>query len=119
MPGQFDAGIPEESPIPDVPYPGETFRNAYFGLKTGTVDVAPDQPKAVYYVMVPERREPVTFASLYAPNGDEYRYKRLANEQAARRLDQQWMSSLRKDAGIKPDWIPPDEAKSKSASEAG
>jgi len=117
MSGQFDAGVPEESPIPDVPYPGEAFRNAYFSLQTGAVAVAPNQPKTVYYVLTPERREPATFASLYAPNGDEYRYKMFTQREAARRLDEQWMGWLRQQAGIKPDWIPPDEAKSKSASE--
>jgi hypothetical protein len=117
IPGQADAAVLENSPIPDVPYPGETFRNGYFGLPTGAVAVAPNQPKTVYYVLTPERREPATFASLYAPNGDEFRYKLFTQREAARRLEEQWMGWLRQRAGLKPDWIPPDEAKTKSAAE--
>jgi hypothetical protein len=117
MASPSETGIPEETPIPDVPYPGEAFRNAYFGLKTGAAAVAPDQPKTVYYVMTLERRDPATFASLYAVNGDEFRYKYSTQREAARRLEENWMGWLRKKAGVKPDWIPPDEAKSKSAAE--
>jgi hypothetical protein len=65
-----------------------------------------------------DRREPATFAALYAPNGDEYRYKRFAEIQAARQLDEQWMRSLREHAGLKSDWVPPDEAKGNSPKEA-
>jgi len=117
MASQSETGVPEETPIPDVPYPGEAFRNAYFGLKTGAAAVAPDQPKTVYYVMTLERRDPATFASLYAVNGDEFRYKYSTQREAARRLEENWLGWLRKQAGLKPDWIPPDEAKSKSAAE--
>jgi hypothetical protein len=117
MASQSETGVPEETPIPDVPYPGDPFRNAYFGLKTGAAAVAPDQPKTVYYVMTLERREPATFASLYAVNGDEFRYKYSTQREAARRLEENWLGWLRKQAGLKPDWIPPDEAKSKSAAE--
>ena len=53
------------------PIAGESFRKAYFDLQPGTVAVATNQPRTIYYVMVPERREPATFAALYAPNGDE------------------------------------------------
>ena len=59
-----------------------------------------NQPRTIYYVMVPERREPATFAALYAPNGDELRYKMFAREQAARQLDEEWMGWLRKQAGL-------------------
>jgi peptidyl-prolyl cis-trans isomerase D len=65
--------------------------------------------------MVLDRREPATFASLYAPNGDEYRYKAMARDQASRQQEQQWMSWLRAQAGLKPDWVPPDEAKREEA----
>jgi hypothetical protein len=117
MPGRTDTGMPEESPIPDVPYAGEAFRDAYFGLQPGTVAVAPNEPKTVYYVMTPERREPATFASLYAPNGDSYGFTLSTQRDAARQLYEQWMGYLRKQAGIEADWVPPDEAKSKSAAE--
>ncbi len=104
-----------ETPIPDVPQAGEAFRDAYFGLQAGSVNVAPNQPRTVYYVMTLDRREPATFSALYAPNGDEYRYKSMAREQASRQQDEQWMGWLRQQAGLKPDWIPPDEAKKDEA----
>ncbi len=81
----------------------------------GAVEVAPNQPGTVYYVMTLDRREPATFAALYAPNGDEYRYKMMARELAARQQDEQWMGWLRQQAGLKSDWIPPDEAKKDEA----
>ncbi len=100
-----------ESPIPDVSHPGEAFRNAYFSLQPAAVEVAPNQPKTVYYVMTLDRYEPARFTALYAPNGDEYRYKSMVREQALRQQDDEWMSWLRKQAGLKDDWIPPDEAR--------
>jgi hypothetical protein len=108
---RFESGTPEETPIPDVPYAGESFRKAYFDLQPGTVAVTSNEPRTVYYVMVPERREPATFAALYAPNGDEYRHKMSAGQQAARELQEHWMGWLRKQAGLETDWVPPDEAK--------
>jgi peptidyl-prolyl cis-trans isomerase D len=109
LPNQFDFVAPEETPIPDVPYPGESFRNAYFDLQAGSTAVASNQPRTVFYVMTLDRREPATFAALYAPNGDESRYKRSTQFQAGRQLDEEWMTWLRRQAGLKPDWVPPDE----------
>jgi hypothetical protein len=114
MASQFGSGSAEETPIPEVPRAGEPFRKAYFALQPGTTAVAPDQPHMVYYVMVPERREPATFTALYAPNGDELRYKMFARDQAARLLDEEWMGWLRDQAGLEHDWVPPDESKGKS-----
>jgi hypothetical protein len=108
---RYELGAPEETPIPDVPFAGESFRKAYFDLQPGSVPVASNQPRTVYYVMVPERREPATFAALYAPNGDEYRHKISASQQADRELHEHWMGWLRKQAGLDSDWVPPDEAK--------
>jgi hypothetical protein len=110
---QFGSGAAEDTPIPEVPHPGDAFRKAYFALQSGSVAVAPNQPGTIYYAMVPERREPATFATLYAPNGDELRYKMFARDQAARLLDEEWMGWLRDQAGLDRDWIPPDESKGK------
>ena len=60
----FEPSPVAETPIPDVPHAGEAFRDAYFGLQTGSVDVAPNQPRTVYYVMTLDRREPATFSAL-------------------------------------------------------
>jgi len=113
LPNQFqpEIGPPEDTPILEVPYAGEAFRNAYFGLQAGSIATAPNEPRTVFYVMTLERRQPATFAALYAPNGDEFRYKLSAERQGERQLDEEWMGWLRQQAGLKPDWVPPNEAK--------
>jgi peptidyl-prolyl cis-trans isomerase D len=112
----FEPSPAIETPIPEVSHPGDAFRNAYFGLQKGQVEVVPNQPKSEYYVLTEDRRDPAGFAALYSPNGDEFRYKAMAREAAARRQDSQWMGYLRKEAGIKSDWVPPDEANKDQAS---
>ncbi len=109
--GRFDIGSSTDAPIPDVLYPDETFRDAFFTLKPNEPAVAPNQPRSIYYVLVLDKREPATFSALYAPNGDEYRYKLMSRQEALRKLDDQWMGYLRKEAGLPSDWIPPDEAR--------
>jgi len=115
----MDSGLPEETTIPEISHPGEAFRDAYFGLQTGSVALAPNQPETDYYVMTLDRREPATFAALYAPNGDEYRYKGIALQQATRKLVDQWLERLRREAGIQPGWVPADELKGESTSRRG
>ncbi|MDG3003947.1 hypothetical protein [Paludisphaera mucosa] len=105
----FEYVAQAETPIPDVPFAGEAFRNAYFGLRDGETAVAPNEPKTSYYVLALDRREPVDFAQLYAPNGEEMRYRALAGEEAAAHQDESWMNRLRRDAGLPADWAPPDE----------
>ena len=117
LPGQSDSEAPEETPIPDVTYPGDSFRDAYFNLQPGSIVVAPNQPRTVYYVMALDRRDPATFAALYAPYGDQRRYESSTRDHEARHLDDEWMGWLRQKAGIKSDWVPPDEAKSKASSD--
>lgn len=107
-----------ETSIPDVPLAGDSFRDAYFGLQPGVPTVAPNEPKTNYFVMTLDRREPATFAKLYAPYGDERRYRSLAFEEAAKQQSEHWMDLLRQQAGLKPDWVPPDEA-SKDKEQAG
>ncbi len=114
--GRFDAGTPEDAPIPDVAYPDQAFREAYFSLQPQTPVVATNQPRSTYYVMTLDRREPATFAALYAPNGDEYRFQSMSRKAAARKLDEHWMTWLRKEAGLPDDWTPPDEVKAKAQS---
>ena len=62
----FEPSPVVETPIPDVPYAGEAFRNAYFSLQNGAVEVAPNQPRKAYYVMTLDRKEPADFKTLYA-----------------------------------------------------
>ena len=47
-----------------------------------------------------ESGDTATFAALYAPAGDEFRYKSFARERAERQLMESWMSSLRGQAGV-------------------
>ncbi|AMV39748.1 hypothetical protein [Planctomyces sp. SH-PL62] len=107
--GPFDYVPQTETPIPDVDYAGDDFRDAYFGVKEGETAVASNLPKTTYYVVVPDRREPVAFAQLYAPNGEEMRFNMLAGDEAAIRQDETWMNRLRRQAGLPADWAPPDE----------
>ena len=95
---------------PDPQRGRRRLRDAYFDLQTGAVAVAPNQPKTVYYVMTlntPHRR---SSQSLHAPNGEYFRYQREAQGEAYRRRDAEWMGQLRTEAGLKPDWVPSDEA---------
>jgi peptidyl-prolyl cis-trans isomerase D len=117
LPGQFDSEEPEETPLPDIQYPGDAFRDAYFNLQAGSIAVAPNQPKTVYYVMALDRRDPATFAALYAPYSDQRRYETTTRDHEVRHLDEEWMGWLRQQAGLKPDWVPPDEARTKALSD--
>ena len=100
-----------ETTIPEVPLAGDDLRDAYFGVKPGETEVAANLPKTVYYVIALDRREPANFTQLYAPNGEEFRFKMLTTEQAGRRQDENWMAWLRKQAGLPADWVPSDEVK--------
>ncbi len=105
----FDMGEPKESPISEVASPGQAFRTAFFSLQPGKATVAPNQPETAFYAMALERRDPATFASLYAPNSDAFRYQKQARDQADRQFLDDWMAWLRHEAGVPSDWIPPDE----------
>ena len=50
--------------------------------------------------MALDKREPATFAALYAPYGDQRRYESTAKNQAARQLAEEWMGWLRQKAGL-------------------
>ena len=106
---------PEETTIPDVPYAGEAFRDAYFNLKPGSVATAANEPRTIFYVMALDKREPATFTALYAPYSDKGSYESTARYQAARQLSDEWMKWLRQKAGLSDDWVPPDEVKGQSA----
>lgn len=105
----FDYVPQAETPIPDVDHAGDDFRDAFFGVRDGETAVASNLPKTTYYVIAPDRREPASFAQLYAPNGEEMRFNMLAGDEASIRQDEAWMNRLRRDAGLPADWAPPDE----------
>jgi hypothetical protein len=119
LPGRiYENGPPTPSDI-QLPAAGNALRDAYFGLDEKDVAVAPNEPQTVYYVLTLNRRIPATFAALYAPNGDLYRYRNDAFEEALKKHDDEWMSALRKEAGLEPGWVPSDEAKEAKEKEAG
>ncbi|MBV8381517.1 MAG: hypothetical protein JOZ63_02855, partial [Planctomycetaceae bacterium] len=41
---------------------------------------------------------------------ESLRYQREARGEAYRRREAEWMAQLRTEAGLKPDWVPSDEA---------
>jgi hypothetical protein len=108
---------PEDSVIPDVAFVDDAFRDAYFSLQPGSFATAANQPRTVFYVMALDKREPATFAALYAPYSDSRSYAGLAERHAAHELADDWMKWLRQKAGLADDWVPPDEVKGHSASD--
>ncbi|MGE3820203.1 MAG: hypothetical protein AB7I30_12355, partial [Isosphaeraceae bacterium] len=110
LPGRFlENAPPTPTEIPQMPLAGPTLRDAYFDLAEGEVEVAPNAPKTTYYVMTLNTRMPASFASLYAPTGDFFRYRNEAMGDAILKRDEQWMDQLRAEAGLPPGWTPPDE----------
>ena len=67
--------------------------------------------------MVLERREPATFAALYAPTATSSATRCPPASRRGRQLDEQWMGWLRQQAGLDRDWVPPDEARGKSSAD--
>lgn len=112
LPGQFfQTGPPTPAEIAQIPSAGPLLRDAYFGLHEGEVAVAPNQPETAYFVMTLKDRIPASFSALYAPNGDLFRYRSEAIMDAVKKRGEEWMNTLRAEAGLKPDWMPSDEAK--------
>ncbi|MFO0954476.1 MAG: hypothetical protein U0835_25615 [Isosphaeraceae bacterium] len=115
LPGRFfENGPATPSEIPQIPAASEDLRDKYFSLQEGQVAVAPDQPKKVYYVMALNRRIPASFAALYAPNGDYFRYKNEVFSTAVRTNEQAWMRQLRAEAKLPENWEPEDEKKAET-----
>ena len=107
----FMNGEPMPSPIIKLPHAGEAIREAIFALKPDEAAVAPDQPKAIYYVLTLKDRNEAKFATLYAPNSEYFHYQREAVMSRLRKHGEEWMNELRADAGLPPGWSPPGESK--------
>jgi len=120
LPGQLQPII-QARPVefPDVPMAGEEFRNAYFGLQAGQVAVAPNEPETVYYVLALDQRIPATFATLYAPTGELYRFQAETEQDAQMKQTETWLNELRTQAGLSPDWVPEDESERTQNESAG
>lgn len=112
LPGRFLENAPAApTEIRQLSRAGPVLRETYFGLKQGDVEVAPNRPETVYYVLALNVRVPARFEVLYAPNGDLFLYQSETMREASRKRDESWMNELRASAGLKPDWTPSDEAK--------
>ncbi len=105
----FDFGPPTKAELSQIPKATESLREAMFNLKPGQVAVDSDKPKLAYYVVTLDRREPASFSGLYGITAMPMLYQRDAYRNAILAEDEQRMSSLRVQAGLKTDWVPVDE----------
>ncbi len=110
----FMTGEATPSAVLKLPHAGDTLRQAMFSLQPESVTVAPDQPKAVYYVLTLKDRFEAKFATLYAPNSEYFLYRQEALVSRMRSHGDEWMKELRTDAGLPPGWSPPGENKRES-----
>ena len=100
LPGQFfETGPPTPTELSQLPSAGTVLRDAFFSLNAGDVAVAPNQPESVYYVLTLAKRDPASFSAFYAPNGDYFRYRSEAMNDAYKTRDEEWMNQLRAEAG--------------------
>jgi len=97
------------SEIPQIPDAGESLRDALFTLGPKTVAVEPNAPKTVYYVMTLNQNVPADFAALYSPVGPKTPLQNEVFTDAYRRLSEEWMGTLREEAGVPREGIAVDE----------
>lgn len=102
--------------IHQIPDAGEKLLDAVFDLEPKQVVIEPDKPELTYYVLALNARIESTFRELYAPfNTSDLRFLELMSRYEAEQARYStWMASLRTQAGLKSDWVPPDEAARKS-----
>ena len=110
IPNQFNSTQARPTEIPQIPNAGEAVRDALFGLETGQVAVAPDQPEDAFYTLALERRNPVGYTTLYAPTGPRMGLQTEVQDEARMKRLDAWMAHLRAQAGLPADWSPPEEA---------
>lgn len=115
----FQFGKPRPVEIPQVPRAGEEFRKAYFSLAPGTVNVAPNDPKSIYYVLSYNQGIPAEIAKLYSTFGPQAQIRSEVFTEALSRRAEEWMSGLRRRAGLDPNWVPPDEARNETTASNG
>jgi peptidyl-prolyl cis-trans isomerase D len=109
MPGMYTPPKPRPTEIPQIPEPSEELRDTLFSLDSGEVAVEPDQPLSAYYVLVLNQRFPVDYRTLFSPNGPRARLQMDVRNEARERQQEAWISQLRAEAGLKPDWKPPED----------
>jgi peptidyl-prolyl cis-trans isomerase D len=119
VPGQFSPPKPRPTEIREIPNAGDTLRQDIFDLEPGQVIVESDQAKANIYVITLLKRFPVSYTTLYAPYGPRMSLQYEVTEDARQRRLDAWLATLRSNAGLKPDWSPPEEAEPRSTRRRG
>ncbi|CAN5734304.1 hypothetical protein BH23PLA1_BH23PLA1_17040 [soil metagenome] len=116
---QSIGGEARANEIIEIPNAGDEIRDAIFTLEPGTVAVAPDRPKNVFYALALRERD----ALADAPEDDSedlprfYRealgslrsYQMEALMQAERQRFEDRMTDLRAKAGLPANWTPPED----------
>jgi peptidyl-prolyl cis-trans isomerase D len=108
---------PQPTAIPQLPHAGTDLREAFFSLGENEVKVAPNEPKTIYYVLGLNQRQRADFAKLFAPYGPQMMLMSEVMYRARLRRAEEWMIELRRRAGLKDGWVPPDEAKTLARNE--
>lgn len=101
---------PRPSEITNIPEAGPTLRTALFGIEPKQAKVAPDLPENTFYVMTLKERFPTDLAGLFGTTGPRMSIQREVEADAVIERLRGWMQELRRRAGLKADWVPPDEA---------
>ena len=114
---QFQRGPATPTDLPQIPRAGQELADTLFGLKAGEVAVSPDLPQKTFYVMSLNRREPVSFATLFGPGGSLSSYYGETRTDLLTKNLTDGMARLRQEAGLPTDWTPPGESRDDQASE--
>lgn len=92
--------------VAEIPHAGDGIRDAIYALTPTSAVVAADAPKSVYYVLTLRSRDEAEFNGLY-DFGKASSILTQENNEARRHLVDEWQESLRRAAGLAPDWAPP------------
>ena len=117
LPAEYESGSPEDTPIPDVPNAGESFRKAYFDLQPGSVAVATNQPAHSLLRHGARASRAGHFRRALRPQRRRVPLQDVGKPTGGPAIRDQWMGWLRQQAGLDRDWVPPDEAKGKTSSD--
>lgn len=98
--------------ISELPHSGDAIRDAIFDLTPTSAVVAPDNPKKIYYVLTLRTREEADFDRLYSFGSARGLYDEASRDSLVH-MFQEWRETLRKRAGLDPNWTPPDNTPDK------
>ena len=92
--------------VAEIPHSGDAVRDAIYNLAADSAVVAADAPKSVYYVLTLRAREEAEFNRLY-DFGQASSILSQESSEARQHLVEEWQETLRRRAGLAPDWAPP------------